>query len=172
MTSSSHSSDEDLLESLGISLDEIRVTADADTHAFVTGVYVQHLFDATHWISVRRFSGPAPSQPLGTRSSRASGPSSRTPRRRPTTRLSSSTPVEGPSQAGPGHSAGAFKIPQAILKATGPIHPGLANLHLPYSIPYYTPDGTSSLREVSLGNVNPLALPPEDITERRRRTRH
>ncbi|KDP24391.1 hypothetical protein JCGZ_26597 [Jatropha curcas] len=41
MTSSSHSSDEDFLESLGISLDEIRVTADADTHASVTGVYAQ-----------------------------------------------------------------------------------------------------------------------------------
>ncbi|KDP24838.1 hypothetical protein JCGZ_25292 [Jatropha curcas] len=41
MTSSSHSSDEDFLESLGISLDEIRVIADADTHASVTGVYAQ-----------------------------------------------------------------------------------------------------------------------------------
>ncbi|KDP30287.1 hypothetical protein JCGZ_17157 [Jatropha curcas] len=89
----------------------------------------------------------SPSQPLGTRSSRASGPSARTPRRRPTTRPSSSTPVEGPSRAGPSHSAGAFRVPQAILEATGPIHSGLANLHLPYSIPYYTPDGTSSLRE-------------------------
>ncbi|KDP20362.1 hypothetical protein JCGZ_06439 [Jatropha curcas] len=40
MTSSDHSSDEDFLESLGISLD-IDLTADADTHAFVTGIYAQ-----------------------------------------------------------------------------------------------------------------------------------
>ncbi|KDP38601.1 hypothetical protein JCGZ_05758 [Jatropha curcas] len=105
-----------------------------------------------------------PSQPLGTRSSRASGPLARTPRRRPTTRPSS-TPVEGPSRAGPSHSVGAFRVPRAILEATGSVHPGLANLHLPYIIPYYTPEGTSSLREVSLGNVNCLALPPDDITE-------
>ncbi|KDP26306.1 hypothetical protein JCGZ_22315 [Jatropha curcas] len=106
-----------------------------------------------------------PSQPLGTRSSRASGPSARTPRRRPTTRPSSSTLLEGPSRAGPSHSVGAFRVPRAILEATGPVHSGLANLHLLYSVPYYTPDGTSSLREVSLGNVNRLALPPDDITE-------
>ncbi|KDP30463.1 hypothetical protein JCGZ_17498 [Jatropha curcas] len=42
----------------------------------------------------------APSRPLDTNCSRASGPSTRTPRRRPTTDLSSSTPVEGPSRAG------------------------------------------------------------------------
>ena len=106
-----------------------------------------------------------PSQPLGTRSSRASGPSARTPRRRPMTRPSSSTPVEGSSRPGPSHSVGAFRVPQAILEATEPVHPGLANLHLPYSVPYYTPDGTSSLREVSLRNVNRMALPPDDITE-------
>ncbi|KDP30305.1 hypothetical protein JCGZ_18241 [Jatropha curcas] len=41
MTSSSHSSDEDFLESLGISLDEICVIADVDTHASVTGVFAQ-----------------------------------------------------------------------------------------------------------------------------------
>ncbi|KDP24973.1 hypothetical protein JCGZ_24272 [Jatropha curcas] len=41
MTSSSHSSDEDFLESLGISLEEANVTADADTHASVTGIYAQ-----------------------------------------------------------------------------------------------------------------------------------
>ncbi|KDP24802.1 hypothetical protein JCGZ_25327 [Jatropha curcas] len=38
---SSDLSDEDFLESLGISLDEVNVTADADTHASVTGVYAQ-----------------------------------------------------------------------------------------------------------------------------------
>ncbi|KDP21610.1 hypothetical protein JCGZ_03596 [Jatropha curcas] len=212
MASSSYSSDEDFLESLGISLDEIRVIADVDTHASVTGVYAQirgcrsiphpppkdmragkqmiltdaHTEGIPHMEFIRsgdydefcqmflmqpigsrldNLSRSTPSQPLGTRSSRASGPSARTPRRRPTTRPSSSTPVEGPSRAGPSHSAGAFRVLWAILEATGPIHPGLGNLHLPYSIPYYTPDGTSSLREVSLGNVNPLALPPEDITE-------
>ncbi|KDP27437.1 hypothetical protein JCGZ_20255 [Jatropha curcas] len=106
-----------------------------------------------------------PSQPLGTRSSRASGSSARTPRRRPVTQPSSSTPVEGPSRAGPSHSVGAFRIPQAISEATRPVHPGLANLHLPYSISYYTPEGTSSLREVSLDRVNHLALPPDDINE-------
>ncbi|KDP33271.1 hypothetical protein JCGZ_13522 [Jatropha curcas] len=41
MASSGYSSDEDFLESLGISLDEIRVTADVDSHASVTGVYAQ-----------------------------------------------------------------------------------------------------------------------------------
>ncbi|KDP20553.1 hypothetical protein JCGZ_04956 [Jatropha curcas] len=41
MTSSSHSSDEGFLESLGISLEEVNVTADADTHASVTGIYAQ-----------------------------------------------------------------------------------------------------------------------------------
>ncbi|KDP36062.1 hypothetical protein JCGZ_10314 [Jatropha curcas] len=41
MTSPSHSSDEDFLESLGISLDEVNVTADTDTHASVTGIYAQ-----------------------------------------------------------------------------------------------------------------------------------
>ncbi|KDP24720.1 hypothetical protein JCGZ_25711 [Jatropha curcas] len=40
MTSSGHRSDEDFLESLGISLD-IDLTADADTHASVTGIYAQ-----------------------------------------------------------------------------------------------------------------------------------
>ncbi|KDP27724.1 hypothetical protein JCGZ_19983 [Jatropha curcas] len=42
MTSSGHSSDEDFLESLGISLD-INLTVDADTHASVTGIYAQEL---------------------------------------------------------------------------------------------------------------------------------
>ncbi|KDP31477.1 hypothetical protein JCGZ_15428 [Jatropha curcas] len=41
MTSSSHSSDEGFLESLGIYLEEVNVTADADTHASVTGIYAQ-----------------------------------------------------------------------------------------------------------------------------------
>ncbi|KDP45966.1 hypothetical protein JCGZ_11869 [Jatropha curcas] len=41
MTSPSHSSNEDFLESLGISLEEVNVTADADTHASVTGIYAQ-----------------------------------------------------------------------------------------------------------------------------------
>ncbi|KDP24810.1 hypothetical protein JCGZ_25400 [Jatropha curcas] len=33
--------DEDFLESLGISLEEVNVTVDADTHASVTGIYAQ-----------------------------------------------------------------------------------------------------------------------------------
>ncbi|KDP24859.1 hypothetical protein JCGZ_25301 [Jatropha curcas] len=41
MTSPSHSSDEDFLESLGISLEDANVTADADTHASVTGIYAR-----------------------------------------------------------------------------------------------------------------------------------
>ncbi|KDP26252.1 hypothetical protein JCGZ_22694 [Jatropha curcas] len=41
MTSPSHSSDEDFLEFLGISLDEVNVTVDANTHASVTGIYAQ-----------------------------------------------------------------------------------------------------------------------------------
>ena len=40
MTSPGHSSDEDFLGSLGISLDT-DLTADADTHASVTGIYAQ-----------------------------------------------------------------------------------------------------------------------------------
>ena len=106
-----------------------------------------------------------PSQPLGTRSSRASGPSTRTPRRRPTTDPTSSTPVEGPSRAGPSRSAGPYKAPRAILEATRPLHPDLANLRLPYSIPYYPPNGPPALREVSLESVDHPALPSENITE-------
>ncbi|XP_037493954.1 uncharacterized protein LOC105650463 [Jatropha curcas] len=104
---------------------------------------------------------------LGTRSSRGSVPRQDS-KRRPTSLLShpsSSTPVEGPSRAGPSHAAGAFRIPQAISEATRPVHPGLANLHLPYIISYYTPEGTSFLREVSLERVNRLALPPDGINE-------
>ncbi|KDP43334.1 hypothetical protein JCGZ_26592 [Jatropha curcas] len=40
MTSPGHSSDEDFLESLGISLDT-DLTADANTHASMTGIYAQ-----------------------------------------------------------------------------------------------------------------------------------
>ncbi|KDP37858.1 hypothetical protein JCGZ_06365 [Jatropha curcas] len=41
MTSPSYSSDEDFLRSLGISLDEVDLMADADTHASMTGIFVQ-----------------------------------------------------------------------------------------------------------------------------------
>ncbi|KDP23094.1 hypothetical protein JCGZ_01650 [Jatropha curcas] len=41
MTSPSHSSDEDFLESLGISLEEVNVMANTDTHASITGIYAQ-----------------------------------------------------------------------------------------------------------------------------------
>ncbi|KDP22024.1 hypothetical protein JCGZ_03026 [Jatropha curcas] len=41
MVSPSHSSDEDFLASLGISLEDANVTADAETHASVTGVYAR-----------------------------------------------------------------------------------------------------------------------------------
>ncbi|KDP21967.1 hypothetical protein JCGZ_03197 [Jatropha curcas] len=53
MASLSYSSNEDFLESLGISLDEIRVIADVDTHASVTGVYAQALGQIViSWASV------------------------------------------------------------------------------------------------------------------------
>ncbi|KDP26292.1 hypothetical protein JCGZ_22428 [Jatropha curcas] len=53
MTPSGYSSDEDFLESLGISLDEIRVTADVDTHASDTGVYAQAIGQIViSWASV------------------------------------------------------------------------------------------------------------------------
>ncbi|KDP24233.1 hypothetical protein JCGZ_26692 [Jatropha curcas] len=107
----------------------------------------------------------APSQPPITRSSWASGPSSRTPRRRPQTDPSSSTLVKGPSQTRPSRTSGPSRAPRAISEATGSLHPGLAPLRLPYSISYYTPDGTLAFREVSLENVDRLDLPPEDITE-------
>ncbi|KDP21606.1 hypothetical protein JCGZ_03592 [Jatropha curcas] len=45
---SSDLSDEDFLESLGISLDEVNVTTDVDTHASVTGVYAQSLENLAH----------------------------------------------------------------------------------------------------------------------------
>ncbi|KDP20438.1 hypothetical protein JCGZ_05791 [Jatropha curcas] len=57
------------------------------------------------------------------------------------------------------------EAPRAILEATRPLHPDLANLRLPYSIPYYPLDGPPALREVSLENVDRPALPSEDITE-------
>ncbi|KDP22897.1 hypothetical protein JCGZ_01976 [Jatropha curcas] len=62
----------------------------------------------------------------------------------------SSTPVGGPSQAGPSRSTGPFRAPRAILEATGPLHPDQANLRLPYSISYFVPDSPPALREVSL----------------------
>ncbi|KDP20240.1 hypothetical protein JCGZ_09959 [Jatropha curcas] len=77
----------------------------------------------------------------------------------------SSTPVGGSSQAGPNRSTGPSRAPRAILEATGPLHPDLANLRLPYSIPYYVPDSPPALREVSLESVDRSALPSEDITE-------
>ncbi|KDP30576.1 hypothetical protein JCGZ_16950 [Jatropha curcas] len=109
--------------------------------------------------------GPVPSQPLGTRSSRASGPSTRTPRRRPMTDPTSSSPAGGPSQAGPSRLTGPSRAPRAILEASGLLHPDLANLHLPYNISYFVPDSTPALREVSLESVDRLTLPSEDITE-------
>ncbi|KDP22951.1 hypothetical protein JCGZ_01759 [Jatropha curcas] len=245
-------SDEGFLESLGISLDEVNVTADADTHASVTGIYVQtwafEYFPYTRpelihtdlglglvplaWIwyqsnlhTVRRKKslrdlrtffdtcsleqvevGPMTarlqswiqadphfqrsdalsrrrvilSQPVlrryflgervdlhirGCRSVPHSPPENLTPRRRPMTDPTSSTPIEGPSRAWPSRSAGPSRAPRAISEATGPLHPGLANLRLPYSIPYYPPDGTLAFREVSLESADRLDLPPEDITE-------
>ncbi|KDP36657.1 hypothetical protein JCGZ_07875 [Jatropha curcas] len=112
-----------------------------------------------------------PSQPLGTRSSRASGPSTRTPRRKPMTDPTFSAPVEGPSQAGPSRSAdpsrstGPSRAPRAILETTRQLHPDLANLRLPYSIPYYVPDGPPFFREVSLENIDHATLPSEAINE-------
>ncbi|KDP24583.1 hypothetical protein JCGZ_26552 [Jatropha curcas] len=173
-------SDEDFLESLGISLDEVNVMAGADTHASVTGIYAQVVPNKPPNCSTQKVAkGPAgllryfdtctveqaPSQPPITHSSRASGPSTRTLRRRPQTDPSSSTPVEGPSQAGPSRPSGPSRAPRAISKATGPLHLGLANLRLPYNISYYTPDGTLAFWKVSLENVDRLDLPPEDINE-------
>ncbi|KDP20485.1 hypothetical protein JCGZ_05380 [Jatropha curcas] len=111
------------------------------------------------------FQRSAPSQPLGTRSSRASGPSTRTPRRRPMTEPTSSTPVERSPQAGPSRLAGPSRAPRAILEATGPLHPDLASLRLPYSISYFVPDSPPAFREVSLEGMDRTALPSEDITE-------
>ncbi|KDP42362.1 hypothetical protein JCGZ_01938 [Jatropha curcas] len=107
----------------------------------------------------------APFHPPATRSSRASDSSSSTPRRGPTTDPSSSTPVKGSSQAGPSHSVGHSRAPRAVSEATESLHPDLANLRLPYSISYHTPDVPLAFREVSLENVDRLALPSEDITE-------
>ncbi|KDP20646.1 hypothetical protein JCGZ_03753 [Jatropha curcas] len=84
------------------------------------------------------FQRSAPFHPPATRSSRAAGSSSRTPKRRPTTDPSSSTRAEGSSQAGPSHSAGHSRAPRAVTEATGSLHSDLANLRLPYSISYHT----------------------------------
>ncbi|KDP25697.1 hypothetical protein JCGZ_24197 [Jatropha curcas] len=111
------------------------------------------------------FQRSAPSQPLGTRSSRASGPSTRTPRRRPMTDPTFSTPVERPSQAGPSRLAGPSRVPRAILEATGPLHPDLVSLRLPYSISYFVPNSPPALREVSLESVERATLPSEHINE-------
>ncbi|KDP20506.1 hypothetical protein JCGZ_05364 [Jatropha curcas] len=89
----------------------------------------------------------------------------RTPRRRPLTDPTSSTPDGGPSKAGPSRSTGPFRAPRAILEATRPLHPDLANLRLPYSISYFVPDSPPVLREVSLEGVDRSTLPSEDITE-------
>ncbi|KDP25747.1 hypothetical protein JCGZ_24003 [Jatropha curcas] len=262
MTSPSYGSDEDFLGSLGISLDEADLMADADTHASMTGVYAQAevgpmtarlqgwiqvdpdfqrsealsqrrvvlshpilrryylgervdmqirgcrsipcsppkdmragkqmMLTATHTEGIPHmeltlggdydefcaislmppigsrldnFQGPAPSQPPDTRSSRASGPSTRTPRRRPSTDPTSSTPVGSSSQAGPSRLAGPARAPRAILEATGPLHPDLASLRLPYSISYFVPNSLPAFREVSLEGVDRTILPSEDITE-------
>ncbi|KDP27772.1 hypothetical protein JCGZ_19978 [Jatropha curcas] len=237
MTSSGHSSDEDFLESLGISLDT-DLTADADTHASVTELdsgrspllavgclistescpvtprletillgqegrpsdkrmpfyplstsrghasgqaddvpHVEFILGGDYDEFCRVFlmqpigsrldsiQRSTPSQPLDTNSSRASGPSTRTPRRRPPTDPSSSIPVEGSSRAGPSRSTGPSRAPRAVTDATGPLHPDMANLHLPYSISYHTPDGTLAFREVSLANVNRWNLPSDSINE-------
>ncbi|KDP20555.1 hypothetical protein JCGZ_04199 [Jatropha curcas] len=51
------------------------------------------------------------------------------------------------------------------LVATGPLHPDLASLRLPYSISYFVPDSPPAFREVSLEGVDRTVLPSEDITE-------
>ncbi|KDP37673.1 hypothetical protein JCGZ_06901 [Jatropha curcas] len=107
----------------------------------------------------------APSQPLGTRSSRASGPSTRTLRRRPMTEPTSSTPIERSSQAGPSQLAGPSRALRAILEATGLLHPDLVSLRLPYNISYFVPNSPPALREVSLDNVESATLPSENINE-------
>ncbi|KDP22749.1 hypothetical protein JCGZ_01983 [Jatropha curcas] len=57
------------------------------------------------------------------------------------------------------------RAPRAILEATGPLHPDLASLRLPYSISYFVPNSPLALREVSLDNVECAALPSENINE-------
>ncbi|KDP31672.1 hypothetical protein JCGZ_15275 [Jatropha curcas] len=44
MASPSYSSDEDFLESLGISVDDVNLAADADTHASMTGIFAQDAY--------------------------------------------------------------------------------------------------------------------------------
>ncbi|KDP31733.1 hypothetical protein JCGZ_14890 [Jatropha curcas] len=102
------------------------------------------------------FQRSAPFHPPATRSSRAAGSSSRTPKRRPTTDPSSSTRAEGSSQAGPSHSAGHSRAPRAVTEATGSLHSDLANLRLPYSISYHTPDAPLAFREVPVGLINQM----------------
>ncbi|KDP23783.1 hypothetical protein JCGZ_00152 [Jatropha curcas] len=73
--------------------------------------------------------------------------------------------LSGPSRAWPSRSTGPYRAPRAISEATGTLHPDLANLRLPYSIPYYLPDSPLAYREVSLESVDRPTLPSEDITE-------
>ncbi|KDP37281.1 hypothetical protein JCGZ_08639 [Jatropha curcas] len=81
------------------------------------------------------------------------------------TEPTSSTPIERPSKAGPSRSVGPSRAPRAILEATGPLHPDLSSLRLPYSISYFVPDSPPVLREVSLDNVERETLPSENINE-------
>ncbi|KDP37382.1 hypothetical protein JCGZ_06836 [Jatropha curcas] len=163
MTSSDHNNDEDFLESLGISLDT-DLTADADTHASVTGIYAKAGTDAfgLEIVPVKPSYHSAQKIAEGSKDlfdtctleqdSKATDPSS-------------STPVEGPSRAGPSHSAGPSRAPRAVTDATEPLRPDLANLHLPYSMSYHTSDNTLAFREVSLANVNRWNLPSDSINE-------
>ncbi|KDP21889.1 hypothetical protein JCGZ_03374 [Jatropha curcas] len=167
MTSPSHSSDEDFLESLGISLDEdpyIKLDVGESSVAEIPIEIFDHnnpvgaIISSSYLGYLRHFDlgQSSHNELLGALAERW---------RRPQIDPSSSTPVEGPSQAGPSRQSGPSRAPRAISEATGPLHPSLANLSLPYSIPYYPPDGTLAFREVSLESVDRLALPPEDITK-------
>ncbi|KDP36018.1 hypothetical protein JCGZ_09984 [Jatropha curcas] len=86
-------------------------------------------------------------------------------RRRPMTDPTSSTPTARPSQVGPSRLVGPFRAPRAILEATGPLHPDLASLRLPYGVSYFVPHGPPAFREVSIEGIDRTVLPSEDITE-------
>ncbi|KDP28992.1 hypothetical protein JCGZ_19536 [Jatropha curcas] len=159
---SSDLSGEDFLESLGISLDDVDLTTDADTYASVTGIFAQSLENMAH-LAEYDWAGAILSRMYDDMSDLSRGHCKLSGTYyfwevevgAMTAGLQSWIQVDSHFQ----------RAPRAISEASGPVHPDLANLRLPYSIPYYPPDGPPALWEVSLESVDRPALPSEDITE-------
>ncbi|KDP29003.1 hypothetical protein JCGZ_19533 [Jatropha curcas] len=175
-------SDEDFLGSLGISLDEVNVTADVDTHASVTGVYAQTwAFEYFPYTRPELIHADLGLVPLAWRWYRMNLQTALYRKSLRDLRTFFDTCTVGQVEAGAMNvrlqgwieADPHFRRSEALSRRRFILsHPvlqryylGLAHLRLPYSISYYTPDGTLVFLEVSLENVDHLDLPPEDITE-------